>query len=79
LLGLSRGAIAASALVSLAGLIHNYSEIKTGVLKNLSLSKFLKYGALSLSILLVIGLSISIFSKKGDDSKLWAITRVLES
>ena len=68
LLGLSRGAIAASALVSLAGLIHNYSEIKTGVLKNLSLSKFLKYGALSLSILLVIGLSISIFSKKGDDS-----------
>jgi hypothetical protein len=68
LLGLSRGAIAVSALVSLVGLKHNYYEIKDATFKNLSLSSFLKYGILSLSILLVIGLSISIFSKKGDDS-----------
>ena len=67
LLGLSRGAIAVSALVSLVGLKHNYYEIKDATFKNLSLSSFLKYGIFSLSILFIIGLSIGIFSKKGDD------------
>lgn len=67
LLGLSRGAIAVSALISLIGLKHNYCEIKDTTLKNLSLSSFLKYGVLSLSILFIIGLSIGTFSKKGDD------------
>jgi hypothetical protein len=54
-------------LVSLVGLKHNYYEIKDATFKNLSLSSFLKYGIFSLSILFIIGLSIGIFSKKGDD------------